>query len=153
MLWRPSSWIQASLALIAILTLAALPLFAQSDVHAIAAKVDQRYDRLHSLEARFTETYSGAGMTRSESGSLLLKKPGQMRWDYDQPHPKLFITDGKVAWFYVPGEHQARRTPVKTLDDLRSPCDTFSAKPSWIKNWMGCRSPQIKSRFRRVMWC
>jgi outer membrane lipoprotein carrier protein len=121
MLWRPSSWIQASLALIAILTLAALPLFAQSDVHAIAAKVDQRYDRLHSLEARFTETYSGAGMTRSESGSLLLKKPGQMRWDYDQPHPKLFITDGKVAWFYVPGEHQARRTPVKTLDDLRSP--------------------------------
>jgi outer membrane lipoprotein carrier protein len=104
----------------AALLVAAIPLFAQ-DVHAIAAKVDQRYDHMRTLEARFTETYSGAGMTRTESGSLQLRKPGEMRWDYDQPRPKLFITDGKVAWFYVPGERQARRTPVKDLDDLRSP--------------------------------
>ncbi len=95
--------------------------FAQTDVHALAAKVDQRYDHMHTLQAQFTETYSGAGMTRTESGTLLLKKPGQMRWDYDQPRPKLFLTDGHTAWFYVPGERQARRTPVKQLDDLRSP--------------------------------
>lgn len=76
---------------------------------------------MHSLEAQFTETYSGAGMSRTESGTLLLKKPGRMRWDYDQPRPKLFLTDGQNAWFYVPGERQARRTPVKQLDDLRSP--------------------------------
>ncbi len=91
------------------------------DVHAMADKVDQRYDHMHSLEANFTENYSGGGMTRAESGTLRLKKPGQMRWDYDQPRPKLFITDGKTAWFYVPGERQARRTPVKQLEDLRSP--------------------------------
>ena len=72
-------------------------------------------------QADFTETYTGAGMTRTESGTLLLKKPGQMRWDYDQPRPKMFVTDGHTAWFYVPGEKQARRTPVKQLDDLRSP--------------------------------
>lgn len=87
----------------------------------MADKVDQRYDHMHSLEANFTENYSGGGMTRAESGTLRLKKPGQMRWDYDQPRPKLFITDGKTAWFYVPGERQARRTPVKQLEDLRSP--------------------------------
>jgi len=91
------------------------------DVHSVAARVDQRYDHLHSLQAQFTETYSGAGMTRTESGTLLLKKPGRMRWNYDQPRPKLFITDGNTAWFYVPGERQARRTSVKQLDDLRSP--------------------------------
>jgi outer membrane lipoprotein carrier protein len=96
------------------------PLVAQ-DVHAIAATVDQRYDHLHTLQAQFTETYSGAGMTRTESGTLLLKKPGRMRWNYEQPRPKLFITDGNIAWFYIPGERQARRTPVKQLDDLRSP--------------------------------
>ena len=44
-----------------------------------------------------------------------------MRWDYDQPRPKVFLTDGHTAWFYVPGEKQVRRTPVKQLDDLRSP--------------------------------
>ncbi len=96
-------------------------LMAQSEVHALASKVDQRYDHMRTLEAQFTETYKGAGMTRTESGTLLLKKPGRMRWDYDQPRPKLFLTDGSTAWFYVPGERQARRTPVKQLEDLRSP--------------------------------
>ena len=96
-------------------------LIAQTNVHAVADKVDQRYNAMHTLQADFVETYAGAGMSRTESGTLLLKKPGQMRWDYDQPHPKLFVTDGHTAWFYVPGERQARRTSIKQLDDLRSP--------------------------------
>ena len=96
-------------------------LSAQPDVHAIADRVDQRYNHLETLEAQFAETYSGAGMTRTESGTLTLKKPGRMRWDYDQPRPKMFLTDGTTAWFYVPGERQVRRAPVKQLDDLRSP--------------------------------
>jgi outer membrane lipoprotein carrier protein len=104
-----------------LLLLGSASLVAQDDVHALAAKVDQRYDHMRTLQARFTETYSGAGIHRTESGTLLMKKPGRMRWDYDQPRPKLFLTDGHAAWFYVPGEKQVRRTPVKQLDDLRSP--------------------------------
>jgi outer membrane lipoprotein carrier protein len=104
-----------------LLFLCPVPLFSQTDVQALAAKVDRHYDHIRTLEARFTETYKGAGLSRTESGMLLLKKPGRMRWDYDQPHPKLFLTDGSTAWFYVPGEQQARRTAVKQLEDLRSP--------------------------------
>jgi outer membrane lipoprotein carrier protein len=44
-----------------------------------------------------------------------------MRWDYRQPREKLFLTDSHTAFFYVPGERQARRTPLKNLDDIRSP--------------------------------
>jgi outer membrane lipoprotein carrier protein len=113
-----------------------MPVLAQ-DVHAIAAKVDQRYDHIRTLEAHFTETYSGAGMTRTESGTLQLRKPGEMRWDYDQPHAKLFITDGQVAWFYVPGERQARRAPVKQLDDLRSPLRYLLGKTKLDKELEG----------------
>ena len=94
---------------------------AQTELQALASRVDRRYDHMRSLEAQFTETYTGAGMSRTESGTLLMKKPGRMRWDYDQPRPKLFLTDGSQAWFYVPGERQARRTPVKQLEDMRSP--------------------------------
>jgi outer membrane lipoprotein carrier protein len=104
-----------------LLLVCSVSLAAQTDVHALASKVDQRYDHIRTLEAQFTETYKGAGMSRTESGTLLLKKPGRMRWDYDSPRPKLFLTDGNAAWFYVPGERQARRTPVKQLEDLRSP--------------------------------
>jgi outer membrane lipoprotein carrier protein len=113
--------VQKILSIAAVLIVFSALLAAQTDVHALADKVDQRYDHLHTLEAGFTETYTGAGMSRTESGTLLLKKPGQMRWNYVQPRPKLFVTDGHTAWFYVPGERQARRTPVKQLDDLRSP--------------------------------
>ena len=91
------------------------------DVHAIAQAVDERYNHLRSLEAEFTEIYRGAGMERTESGTVWLKKPGKMRWEYRSPREKLFLSDGKDAWFYVPGERQVRRTAVKKLEDLRSP--------------------------------
>jgi outer membrane lipoprotein carrier protein len=91
------------------------------DVHAIAQAVDNRYNHLQSLQAEFTETYRGAGIERTESGSLWLKKPGKMRWEYRSPKEKLFLSDGKDAWFYLPGDRQVRRTSVKKLDDLRSP--------------------------------
>jgi outer membrane lipoprotein carrier protein len=110
---------------------------AQLDVHAIAEKVDQRYNRIQTLQAQFAETYSGAGMTRKESGTLELKKPGRMRWDYDQPRPKMFLTDGKTAWFYVPGERQVRRAPVKDIDDLRSPLRYLLGKAKLEKEFVG----------------
>lgn len=117
--------------------LSAACLAAEIDLASLTTKVDQHYDRIRTLEAQFTETYSGAGVTRSESGILLLKKPGRMRWDYNQPHPKLFLTDGSTAWFYVPGEQQARRTPVKQIDDLRSPLRYLLGKTKLEKELEG----------------
>jgi len=61
------------------------------------------------------------GRRRTESGTLLLAKPGRMRWDYSQPAGKLFVLDGKYAWFYTRGSAQVQRIPAKQLDDLRSP--------------------------------
>jgi outer membrane lipoprotein carrier protein len=91
------------------------------DIHAIAQAVDERYNHLRSLQTDFTEIYRGAGTERTESGTLWLKKTGKMRWEYRSPREKLFLSDGKDAWFYVPGERQVRRTAVKKLEDLRSP--------------------------------
>jgi len=108
----------------ALILLALLPAFAANpslDIHAIAQAVDNRYNRLQTLQAEFTETYRGAGIERTESGSLWLKKPGKMRWEYRSPKEKLFLSDGKDAWFYLPGDHQVRRSSAKRLDDLRSP--------------------------------
>ena len=83
--------------------------------------VDKHYNGLASLEAGFSEGFRGGGLARSESGTMWLKKPGKMRWEYNTPVKKLFVSDGKTAWFYVPGERQARRAAVKRLDDLKSP--------------------------------
>jgi outer membrane lipoprotein carrier protein len=107
------------------------------DVHAIAQAVDERYNHLRSLQAEFTEIYRGDGMERTESGTLWLKKPGKMRWEYRSPRDKLFLSDGKDAWFYVPGERQVRRTAVKKLDDLRSPLAFLLGKTKLEKELQG----------------
>lgn len=89
--------------------------------HELAQHVDRHYDRLRTLKASFSESYAGLGMERAESGTLLLSKPGRMRWDYNTPAGKLFLIDGKYALFYTPGDRQVQRIPAKELDDLRSP--------------------------------
>ena len=127
-------WLWSSLLLLTAPWVVAAP---GPDVHEIAQKVDRRYNRLHTLKANFVEIYRGAGIDRTESGDLWLKKPGKMRWEYRSPREKLFLSDGKDAWFYVPGDRQVRRTPVKKLDDLRSPLGFLLGKTQLEKELQG----------------
>jgi outer membrane lipoprotein carrier protein len=94
--------------------------YAQAD-RGLLNRVDDHYNHLHTLRARYSEHYTGMGLDRTEAGTLTLKKPGLMRWSYDSPAGKVFVLDGKFAWFYTPGDAQVSRTPAKQLDDLRSP--------------------------------
>jgi outer membrane lipoprotein carrier protein len=110
------------LAKIAILaSIACAPVLFAQDNDALVRKVDDHYNHLKSLRAHYAEHYTGMGMDRTEEGTLLLKKPGQMRWSYAMPVGKVFVLDGKFAWFYTPGDAQASKVPAKELDDLRSP--------------------------------
>ena len=112
------------------------------DVHSIAAAVDEHYNHLHTLQAEFTEEYRGAGMERTEAGTVWLakggsKKPGKMRWEYRSPREKLFVSDGKDAWFYVPGDRQARKTDARKLEDIRSPLAFLLGKSKLEKELQG----------------
>ena len=91
------------------------------DIRQTARAVDEHYNHLRSLQTDFKEIYRGEGMERIESGTLWLKKPRKMRWEYRSPKEKLFVSDGNDVWFYLPAERQLRKTQFKKLDDLRSP--------------------------------
>ena len=110
-------------------------IFAQTSVPKIAEEVDSHYNHLRTLQANFIEIYRGNGISREESGTLWLKRPGKMRWNYQQPRQKLFTSNGKEAWFYVPGEQQARKTPMKKLEDLRSPLGYLLGKTKLQKEF------------------
>ena len=124
--WRPEK--ARILACLLILALVRLTTPAQNSLPSSKAAlsevthlVDAHYNQLHSLRANFTETYEGMGMSRQEGGTLLLLKPGRMRWNYSSPAGKLFLLDGKYAWSYSPQSQQVQRIAAKQLDDLRSP--------------------------------
>ena len=126
------------LAISVLVTAALLPVAGFAvDVKTLAAAVDSHYNHLRSLQAEFTEVYRGAGMERTESGTLWLKKPGKMRWEYRSPKDKLFVSDGKDAWFYVPDDRQARKTAAKKLEDVRSPLAFMLGKTKLEKELQG----------------
>jgi outer membrane lipoprotein carrier protein len=123
--------------LLCLLTAVPTTLAAPADVKALAAAVDGHYNHLRSLQAEFTEVYRGAGIERTESGTLWLKKPGKMRWEYRSPKDKLFVSNGKDAWFYVPEDRQARKMEARKLEDLRSPLAFLLGKTKLEKELVG----------------
>ena len=64
-----------------LMLVAAAATFAQTpekpvDLHRLAESVDKHYNSLNSLETQFSEQYQGGGMSRVESGTMWIKKPG-----------------------------------------------------------------------------
>ncbi|MFN0085294.1 MAG: LolA family protein [Blastocatellia bacterium] len=93
-----------------------------ADLDRIVRGLQAKYNNLSSFAADFTQLHhEPGGRQRRETGRMLLKKPGRMRWDYASPEAKLFLSDGKWIYEYVPAEKFATRASVKESDDLRAP--------------------------------
>ena len=91
------SWVSAS----------AMPV-QEAQIEALVAKVQSHYDAMDGFEAEFTQRYERRLLKRvvEESGRVVVKKPGRMRWEYRIPEEKLFVTDGSRSYFYIPFERQ-----------------------------------------------
>jgi outer membrane lipoprotein carrier protein len=85
--------------------------------------VEARYNNAKSLKLDFSETYAGISHAPShtESGTLYLRKPGRMRWEYAVPAGKLFVSDGKDVILYTPDQHRAEKSKLKESEDMRAP--------------------------------
>lgn len=89
---------------------------------AIVRALEARYHDARTLHAVFLERYSDSRQgVQVESGTVYFSRPGRMRWEYESPEQKLFISDGKNVWFYVPADHTVTRAPVKQTADWRTP--------------------------------
>src|SRR5262245_40612126 len=66
----------------------------------VVERVQKRYDGAKDFRARFNQTLTNAAFGRksSSAGEVLLKKPGRMRWNYQQPDPKMYLSDGTTLW-------------------------------------------------------
>ena len=96
---------------------------AADDAAGALAGMERRYASVRSLQARFTQTYRAAGVEQVESGVVYMKRPGRMRWEYRQPEAKLFVADGKNAYFYVPEERQVTVRPFAARDLRNTPLE------------------------------
>ncbi len=99
------------------------------DVQEIVRTIETHYHAAHTLQAAFLERFSeGAKVVRLESGIVYFSRPGRMRWEYESPENKLFLADGKTAWFYVPADRTVTRARMKESTDWRTPLALLTGK-------------------------
>jgi outer membrane lipoprotein carrier protein len=84
-----------------------------------ARAVQQKYDRVKDFTADFTQVYEGGVLkkTSSERGTVQIKKPGRMRWEYTAPDKKIFVSDGRKIYSYVPADKQVIVSSVPPDDE------------------------------------
>jgi outer membrane lipoprotein carrier protein len=84
------------------------PAQAATPVDEVVERVRATCLRTQDLSARFqqTATNRALGQVQEASGLFLAKRPGMMRWAYEKPDARLFVTDGKTLWVYSPSEKQ-----------------------------------------------
>ncbi len=114
---------------------------ATADLAPLLKAVEARYNHAQTLQVVFHEAYTGTGQPRrTESGTLLLRKPGRMRWDYTSPQGKLFISDGKYLWLYTPSDKQVERMSLKETEDMRAPLAFLLGKLHFDKEFRNIQS-------------
>lgn len=96
---------------------------------ATARALEARYHDAKTLQAIFLERYSDSRQgLQTESGKVYFSRPGRMRWEYESPEQKLFISDGKTVWFYIPSDHTVTRAAIKESTDWRTPLALLTGK-------------------------
>ncbi len=99
-----------------------VPAFAQPDLMRLLKGVEDRYNRPRTIQIEFEQSLAGYGQgVRRESGTVYLRKPGRMRWDYKRPAGKFFLIDGKNVYFFSPNTRRVEKSAVKETDDMRVP--------------------------------
>jgi outer membrane lipoprotein carrier protein len=91
---------------------------AQPPAQEVAAALQKKYDAIRDFTADFVHDSEGGILRKkqTEQGFVQVKKPGKMRWDYKAPEPKVFVSDGRRIFLYVPADNQVIISPVPEED-------------------------------------
>jgi outer membrane lipoprotein carrier protein len=121
--------------------------------------VEDRYNHAQTLQIAFSEGYQAQGKSRkAEVGTLFLRKPGRMRWQYTSPAGKLFLSDGKYLYLVTPDSSRVQKMKAKQSEDMRAPLafllgglhfekdfQNFQSRPEGADTWItaDAKSPDL----------
>ncbi len=121
--------------------------------------VEDRYNHSQTLQLLFSEGYTAQGRAqRPEMGTLYLRKPGRMRWQYTVPAGKMFLSDGKFFYLITPDSKRVQKMKGKETEDMRAPLafllgrlhfekdfENFQSRPEGDDTWITARpkSPDL----------
>ena len=73
----------------------------------LTGKIQEAYDRTEDFSANFMQeaTIKSMDRTTQEEGTVYLKKPERMLWNYTKPSMKKLVINPRKAWLYLPDEN------------------------------------------------
>jgi outer membrane lipoprotein carrier protein len=99
---------RATAAALALGLLAAAPAAQQQQPAAgdLARRIQARYESVRDFTAAFTQTTRSALLPQTSvtSGTVKIRKPGLMRWEYVEPEKQTVGSDGTDFYVYVPAD-------------------------------------------------
>ena len=92
--------------------------------------LQKKYATVRDFSADFVQTYRGGVLNRQmkDTGHVMVRKPGKMRWEYKTPEEKLFVSDGTSIYWYVPQDRQAEKRPMPPDDQASTPALFLAGK-------------------------
>jgi outer membrane lipoprotein carrier protein len=80
----------------------------------LAAQLQKRYESIRDFTAEFTQTYRGLlqRKTATGRGKVLVKKPNRVRFTYEAPEYKVFVSDGTTFKSYYKEDSAGSEYPL-----------------------------------------
>ncbi len=108
-------------ALAAALLAASLLLSAQPamtrDPAAVVSGIRKKYASINDLVSPFTQETRIKDFDEkiSSSGKVWFKKPGMMKWQYEEPWKDAIVSDGKKVWYFDSRENQVTEMELESV--------------------------------------
>ena len=86
------------------------------DVKALVERVQGFYEKTTDFSADFKQdyTYKAFKRTQTSTGTVIFRKPGLMRWEYEKPAKKTFVLAGDRVYAYDPEAQLLTRASIGT---------------------------------------
>lgn len=93
-----------------LLLLLLVPVAGRADVGEVVSKLQATYQAAIDWRAQFTQSTYVELLRRKieKKGEIVVKKPGKLRIAYAGPEGRVYLSDGKKLWVYVPGDYQVQ---------------------------------------------
>ena len=106
----------AAALLAASLLLSAQPAMTQ-DPAAVVSGIRKKYASINDLVSPFTQVTRIKDLDEkiSSSGRVWFKKPGMMKWQYEEPWKDAIVSDGKKVWYFDSRENQVTEIELESV--------------------------------------
>jgi outer membrane lipoprotein carrier protein len=98
-----------------------------SSPEALARSLQKNYSDIRDFKASFEQTSKGGVLRGSRGeGTVAVKKPGRMRWDYTKPEKQVIVSDGvRIYTCYLETKEKECEDPIALPREDEAPSVTL----------------------------